>query len=148
VAPVAELAPHAPHAPQPFAYAEVDVQLAHAGPHAVPLPPPAPTPVPPLNHELRDGEFMEQRIERLERMLEDLLEGGAPSPKPEGGKKLKSSDQRGEWELEKSWEFKHDLQKELCAKPAAWRRNPNASPIPGKYGATSWTRSDRRWKRK
>jgi beta-lactamase regulating signal transducer with metallopeptidase domain len=113
LAPVAGLPPRAPHAPPPFAYAEVDVQLAHAGPHPVPPTQPGPAFAPPSDGKVRGGEFMEQRIERLERMIKELMEAGAPKSKPNTGKSLKSSDQRAEMDPAKSWEFKYDFKQEF-----------------------------------
>ena len=112
-APVAGLPPRAPHAPPPFAFTELDVQLAHAGPHPVPPTQPGPPPAPPLDGEWRDGEFMEQRIERLERMIEELMGEGAPKFKPDAGKSLKSSDKRTEKDAAKSWQFNYDFKQEF-----------------------------------
>jgi len=112
-APRLELAESSGGQANPFAFTEVDVQLAHAGPPPVPPTQPGPPPAPPLDRELRDGEFMEQRIERLERMIEELMGEGAPKFKPDAGKSLKSSDKRTEKDAAKSWQFNYDFKKEF-----------------------------------
>ena len=103
-APAAAIPPQAIHAPHPVVVPHLDVQIANAEPRGIFSTGHAPVPRSEsrADRQPRGGAPLEQRIERLERLIESLMERRGAEADFDSGRKTKPDDM--------SWKLKPDFQ--------------------------------------